>query len=96
MALWPVESVTPLDSASMSLRDTRCGQGRGQGLSLQVAPGKRHQYVEEQTEFAPQQHPECLDRALHSGFRQWIYVLHRGKVAAKLEGKQGCFGGKNW
>lgn len=53
MALWPVESVTPLGSAPVSLKDPRCGQG----LSLQVAPGKRHRYVEKQTEFAPQQHP---------------------------------------
>lgn len=69
MALWPVESVTPLGAAPVSLRGTGWGQGRGQGLSLRVASGKRHLHVEKQTEFAPQQHPEYPDGALHSGFR---------------------------
>lgn len=31
---------------SMSLRYTGCRQGRGQGLSLWMAPGKRHRYIE--------------------------------------------------
>lgn len=45
------------------------GDRAGDRVCLRVASGKRHLYVEKQTEFAPQQHPEYPDGALHSGFR---------------------------